>query len=147
MKKLVQILIFTLFISNVYSQETPLNKIDEMLINIDKSSLTTDVLYERVFPFAKLAIFNDRINISNVKHFEQALSELYKASNKQKFTSYKQLRTHYSSVDANNIVDIGIINASFNQLNYIEEDLQKSALKVVNGKFERITTDKQLFIP
>jgi len=81
MKKLVQILIFTLFISNVYSQETPLNKIDEMLINIDKSSLTTDVLYERVFPFAKLAIFNDRINISNVKHFEQALSELYKASN------------------------------------------------------------------
>jgi len=147
MKKLTHVLIFTLFISNVFSQETSLSKIDSMLISIDKSSLTTDVLYERVFPFAKLAIFNDSINVSNVKHFEQALSELYKASNKQKFTSYKQLRTEYSSEDDNSIVDIGIINASFHQLNYIEEDLQESALKIVNGKFERINTDKQVFIP
>ncbi len=68
-----------------------MKKIDSMLVNIDKTALTTNVLYERVFPFAKLAVFNDSSNVSNVKHFEQALNELYKVSNKQKFVSHKVL--------------------------------------------------------
>lgn len=146
MKKTITNLIFVLFIVNLFSQQQ-LKKIDSMLVDINKSTLTTNVLYERVFPFARLATFNDSINISSVKHFEQALSELYKSSNKQKFTSHKQLRTHYTSNDNKGIVDIGIINASFHQLNYIEEDQQKSALKITNNKFEKIINDKPIFIP
>jgi len=147
MKKIITNLIFTLFIINVFAQQPTLNKIDSMLVDIDKSTLTTNVLYERVFPFAKLTVFNDSLNVSNSKHFEQALSELHKASNKQKFTSHKQLRTHYSSIGNDSVVDIGIINALFYQLNYIEEDQQESALKITNNKFEKNSNDKPIFIP
>jgi len=146
-KKTIIILTFTLFIFNAFAQQPALKKIDSMLINIDKATLTTNVLYNRVFPFAKLAVFNDSINVSNKNHFEQALSELYKSSNKQKFTSHKQLRTLYTPDNNKNIVDIGVINASFQQLNYIEDDQQKSALKITNNKFEKIVNDKPIFIP
>jgi hypothetical protein len=62
-----------------------MKRIDSMLINVDKTNFT-NILYERTTPWSKLNIFNDSINISTKRHFEQALHELYKSSNQEKFT-------------------------------------------------------------
>ncbi len=147
MKKIFTITSFLLFIINALAQQIPDNKIDSLLINIDKSTLTSNILYERVFSWAGLATFNDSLNVSNTSHFEQALNELYQASNREKFVSYKDYRSIYTDKKNYNTVDLGIINANFHQLNYIEEDEQEGALKIVDDKFEKIDNGKPIFIP
>ncbi len=109
MKKIFTITSFLLFIINVLAQQIPDNKIDSLLINIDKSTLTSNILYERVFSWAGLATFNDSLNVSNTSHFEQA-------SNQEKFISYKDYRSLYTNKKIYNTVDIGITNAKRNFL-------------------------------
>lgn len=51
-----------------------------------------EILYDRVAPFSGLYTFNDDDNnISRASHFKQALSEIYKASDKLKFESIESL--------------------------------------------------------
>jgi len=140
------VILLTALVNKLTAQTTQ-KSIDSLLVNIDKVELTSNVLYDRVMPIANLTIYNDSINICNTKYFEQALFELHKSSNEQKFVSYQFLREHYTSIDDYNIVDIGVINARFHQLNFIPDNLSKSALKLINDKFERINTEKPIFIP
>jgi len=59
MKKLLLFLI--VFASLTVKAQTPKNftqTADSCLFNLDKSGVTTGILYDRVFPFATLAIFN-----------------------------------------------------------------------------------------
>ncbi|MEZ4796224.1 MAG: T9SS type A sorting domain-containing protein [Flavobacteriaceae bacterium] len=142
MKKLVLTALMTLFLTNNYAQESQeINQpIDSLLKNVNKQTLTSGILYERVMPIANLIEFNKQNQISNLHHFEQALNEIYKASNKSKFIDYKLMRTHYDN--AYNIVDVGIINTLINTLNYVEENENEGALKLnsnnvletINGK-------------
>ncbi|NLN24477.1 MAG: hypothetical protein GX163_02210 [Bacteroidetes bacterium] len=66
MKKLLPFVIAILFLTNGYAQEEydePEVNIDSLLINIDKEEFTSGVLYERVFPWAQLDVFNDTTRI------------------------------------------------------------------------------------
>jgi len=139
MKKLITITSFLLFISIGYAQDATEVKIDSMLVNIDKSTLTSGILYERVYPWAALTTFNESAeNVSSVKHFEQALHELYRASNEQKFANYKEFRKKNVSKKQEHKVDIGILNASFQKLNYNQEDESMGGLRLEENKFEQI---------
>lgn len=140
------IAILLLIFSNAHSQNPPETKIDSMLVNIDKARFTSGVLYDRVMPWTNLNTFNDSVNISNTKHFEQALLELYNASNKTKFISPPRLKTNYSADSLVNIVDLGIINASFHQLNYNLEKENEGGLRVLADKFEKIDNGKPAFL-
>lgn len=122
-----------------------MKRIDSMLINVDKTNFT-NILYERTTPWSKLNIFNDSINISTKRHFEQALHELYKSSNQEKFTYYRDLRTKYTPKSLKNTVDIGIINTTFNELNYIENDETKGALRLTNNLFEKSSNKEPAFL-
>tara|TARA_B110000967_G_scaffold117177_1_gene119902 strand:+ start:1409 stop:4477 length:3069 start_codon:yes stop_codon:yes gene_type:complete len=122
-----------------------MKRIDSMLINVDKTNFT-NILYERTTPWSKLNIFNDSINISTKRHFEQALHELYKSSNQEKFTYYRDLRTKYTPKSLKNTVDIGIINTTFNELNYTEKDETKGALRLRNNTFEKRRGNKPAFL-
>ncbi len=146
MKKLITTSLFILLFVSAFAQQPAMKRIDSMLVNIDKTTLTTNILYERTTPWSKLPIFNDSINVSTKGHFEQALHELYKASNQQKFTYFRDLQLSYTPKSQKSKVDIGIINTSFNQLNYVKDDEIKSALRVIDNKFEKITNTKQPFI-
>jgi len=141
-KKVTTGFLFLLLCTSVISQTT---KIDSMLVDIDKTNFTTNILYERTTPWSRLDIFNDSINISTKSHFEQALHELYKASNEQKFVYYRDLRNLYIPKSNRNTVDIGIINASFNELNYVESDENISALHIVDDKFEKNDNNIPIF--
>ena len=145
MKKLITIISFLCFLANLFAQQEPEIKLDSMLANIDKTVLTNNILYDRAYSWSNLDVFNDSINVSNTKHFEQALTELYKASNQEKFQTYKSLKNLYTHRTVYHKVDLGIINASFHQLNY-NQDEQKSALKITNNIFEKINNDKAPFI-
>jgi len=82
-KKFFTSILLLLVFTTAFSQ---MKRIDSMLVNIDKTNFTTNILYERTTPWSKLTIFNDSINVSTKAHFEQALHELYKSSNEKKMS-------------------------------------------------------------
>ena len=82
MKKLLLFLI--VFASLTAEAQTPKNftqTADSCLVNLNKSGVTTGILYDRVFPFASLAIFNENYaDTSSYSHFKQGYNELYDAA-------------------------------------------------------------------
>lgn len=60
MKRILQqLLLFCLLSLSVKAQDkTYTQTIDSLFINLNKSGVTTGILYDRVFPFAGLDVFN-----------------------------------------------------------------------------------------
>ena len=58
----------------VYTQTVPANEVslDQMLVNISKTTVTSGIIYERVTPFANLYNFNTNPNrnIADFKFFK-----------------------------------------------------------------------------
>jgi hypothetical protein len=77
------------------------DEVDFRLKNISKTTITSNILIDRVFPVAAIQAFNQRtrIDTSSYKHFKQAWSELYRASYSKNFASIEtfkqQLKTKY----------------------------------------------------
>ncbi len=145
-KRIFTVFCICFFITNGYAQnklQEPEPNLDEMLININKKGFTSGILYDKVMPIARLNTFNKKNrNIASKKLFEQALHELFRASNKEKFANYKELRKEYETSE--NKVNIGVINTSFQELNYNNENENKGALTLKNKKFEKLN-DKPAF--
>jgi len=93
---------------------------DSAFVNINRADATTGILYERMFPFAKLQNFNSNlssVDTSNSQHFIQAYFELYGAA----FDTSVRLPFNTDSLkslieDNGNIVDVGILHYKFNTL-------------------------------
>jgi hypothetical protein len=145
MRKLSLILVLLNFLSRLYAQDSTEVNIDSMLVNIDKSTFTSGVLYDRVSPWARLDIYNDSINIASANYFEQALLEIYNSSNQEKFISHKSLRNSYTPDTIPNLVDIGIMNVLFHKVNFYEGNENAGALRIVNNQFEKIDNGKPPF--
>ena len=114
-----------LLATNVHTQTIPANELnlDQMLINIDKSTVTSGIIYERVAPFANLYSFNTNANRNTADFifFKQSLLEMYLASNQSQFTSVETLNNNLNTIVYNdNSVNIGILNTPFQILNYNE---------------------------
>ncbi|MEZ4779969.1 MAG: hypothetical protein R2786_11390, partial [Flavobacteriaceae bacterium] len=129
---------FLVIFFHLNAQNTNEISIDSMLVNIDKSTFTTEILYDRVTPWSKLDVFNDSINVSTVNTFEQSLLELYRASNEQKFISHKEYRDLYTNEFYQNVVDIGIMNVTFDKVNYDQQNENEGSLRLVDSIFEKI---------
>ena len=127
MKKLLFLGILFLF-PKIFSQS--LSSLDEMLTNVNQSSVTSGIIYERTAQFANLYNFNktSSYNTANSKMFIQALAEMYKASNKAKFISNDALKLLTKSTYQGNTVDLGILNTPFHALNYSEENPSQGGL-------------------
>lgn len=118
-----------------------------MLVNIDKTGFTSGILYERIAPWARLKTFKNKEFLSSKDHFEQALYELYLASQKKKFMDYKDLREFYSPDGLLNHADIGIINASFHSVNYVPENVEEGGLRMGNDSlFVKINNGNPAFL-
>ncbi|MEZ4874369.1 MAG: hypothetical protein R2793_02675 [Flavobacteriaceae bacterium] len=145
MQKQVFFLYFFLIFFNLNAQNTTEISIDSMLVHIDKSTFTTGILYDRVTPWSRLDIFNDSINVATVSAFEQSLLELYRASNDQKLMSHAAFREHYTDEKFQNVVDIGILNVLFNEVNYNETNENDGSLRVVDSVFEKLNNSQPPF--
>lgn len=146
MKNLSLCTVFFFFLTQIFAQTTEEVSIDSMLVDIDKTHFTSGVLYDRIYSWSQLDNFNDSINISNKKYFEQALYELFKASNEEKFVSHKTLRTYYTPDSLQNVVDIGVINAIYHSVNYVAGNEDEGGLQIsANNRFEKINNGKPAF--
>ncbi len=155
MKQILLMAFLMLSLQSAFAQthDEPEPNIDSMLVNIDKSNFTSGILYERVFPWAHLDLFQNKesktdtiVNIADTDYFEQALLELYQASNEQKLMSHKSLRKLYASEDLLDVVDVGVINASFHTLNYNPENDKLGGLRIVDGLFEENGSGEPAFL-
>lgn len=144
MRKFFIALAFLPFFATLHAQDPDAINIDSLLVNVDLSGLNTEILYDRVFPLSQLEIFNDSINLAGRRYFEQSLLELRKASLNQKFSDYQELRTLYSPDSLFNVVDIGIINATYQKLNFNESNESLGALRISDSLFEKIENNEPI---
>ena len=111
----------------------------------NRNASDLEMLYDKVTPFAGLSTYNDPDNnISKASLFKQALSELYRTSDKLKFESFESLenrlktnaRTQQTAATLpyyNTVVKMGIINTPISHLNYNSEFPNDGGLKLING--------------
>ncbi|WP_034259639.1 T9SS type A sorting domain-containing protein [Altibacter lentus] len=146
MRNLSFLLAFLPILTFIQAQNPLPTKIDSMLVEIDQSTFTSGVLYDRTVGWSNLTSFNEEDKIANADYFEQALLDMYKASNEQKFVSHYALRANYTSDTIYDVVDVGILNATFHKLNYKPENEQEGALNKVEDQFEKINNDQPVFM-
>jgi hypothetical protein len=111
-----------------------------MLTNIGTSQITSGILYDKVTSFSNFLTFNrPENNVSSFEHFNQTISELNRASDYSRFITSQELKNRIALTTANNAVDIGIINTSYQKLNYNEKYPNDGGLLFQNGKFVAIS--------
>ena len=109
------------------------------LQNLPTSQITSGILYNKITPFSNLVSFNrSNYNTANYEMFNQAISELYRASNQSLFISSSTLTSIISATTDQNKVNIGIINTSFQFLNFNENTPSNGGLNYNNGVFTPI---------
>ncbi len=130
-----------------------IDKILEPLIQIDASIFKNGILYDRVYPIARLDVFNqtDSTNTSNTDHFKRAWSELYSASLSPDFLTLQNVKDIAYHFERQNIIQVGIINTDFTQIDSIALKQGNAKLQVVNQRVERIANnnpyiDKQVVV-
>jgi len=73
-------LLFCLFFSTTLFAQDITPEVDIKLQLLNKNYVTTDILYDRVFPLANLVEFNQiASDTSHINHFYQAYHELQRA--------------------------------------------------------------------
>lgn len=126
------------------------NLLDKQLQNVNQSSVTSGIIYDRVTPLADLCVYNMPTekphNTADFRFFEQALFELYKASNYKKLVSIEQLEKKISDYGKEmNVVPIGMINTPFQTLNYNPENANESGLILKDDLFIQVS-EKEPFL-
>jgi hypothetical protein len=98
---------------------TYLDATDYAFSNLDKSYVTTGILYDRAFKNAHLDVFQPDEN-SSAGHWLQAYYELYEASTDRTslLTSDDMDNLVYEAANNTATVPLGVISAEFNVLNY-----------------------------
>lgn len=138
MKIFYAMLIAILFSLSLNAQ----TKLDSMLVNVNQSSVTSGIIYERVTQFANLYNFNktNYPNTANYKYLRQALHELHKASNQTRLISIQELDNRIAPTTQDNKVDVAILNSTFQILNYNFENPNAGGLLLneTTQKFSQI---------
>ena len=127
MRKIIILSVLTISIITTYAQNTSFfdytESFDYVFRNISRADATTGILYERVVPFSGLYNFNSNtysnVDTSNVDHFLQGYTELYKASFQPVNSLPFDCETMQSFFEKNDIVDIGILHYKFNILDSV----------------------------
>jgi len=115
-----------LFTTTLFAQDiTP--EVDIKLQLLNKNNVTTDILYDRVFPLANLMEFNQiASDTSHINHFYQAYNELQRADYNNRWSP---IQTFKSNVETEtNSIPIGIINVDFEYLD--EESISDNLLDI-----------------
>jgi hypothetical protein len=157
MKKLLFLAFFMCFYAHTNAQDNNGSEdarlpkaLDSLLIDIDKSTVTSGIIYERTLQLANLYNFNkvDSLNTANYGYYKQSLLELHRASNATRFISVDSLKSNLNKNAILNVVNIGILNTEFNIINYNEENPNEGGLKLntATKKFEQIPNKPPFYL-
>ena len=141
MKKITFFLLILLMSYQVRSQNYT-QEIDRVYQYLDKTPISSNILIDRVYSFAKLQDFNQntQIDTSSYVHFKQAWNELYTASYVKNFSTVNQLKDQlFSKSYSDNEVPIGIINTEFHERDFGETQAT-AKVTYTNGYFYNKTT-------
>lgn len=124
-------IIFTLLVilgAKSYAQQVDEYKqtTDSLLQHLDKSGVSTGVLYDRVFPVSALNNFNMVVSdTSSTWHFIQAYSEFYRAAYTppSSWKTVKQLKDQIGYAKLQNRIPVGLANYTFNVIDTNSIDL------------------------
>lgn len=123
-----------------------LENFDFFIKNIEKQKFKTGVLYDRVYPFAKLHNFKpvNHKDTSSYKHFIQAYYELYLSSfNNSEMKTFYDIKNDVKEKNQKGVVPIGILDFEFN---YIDSNaIKTNDLEVVNKQL-RVRNKKTSFV-
>lgn len=87
---------------------------DQVYSELDKSAITTDILYDRVFPYANLREFNQTIvDTSRALHYYIAYAELQQADYTSRWSTVNSLKNAVKALPEDQI-PVGFINVDFN---------------------------------
>jgi hypothetical protein len=103
--------------------------LDDALVNVNQTTITSGIIYERTMQLADLYNFNreENFNTATYDYFKQALLEMHSASNDNLFISSSQLNNQLE-LETNNIVPLGILNTDFQLLNHHVDEEQNGGL-------------------
>ena len=139
MRKIFIYLFLLVYFGNAIAQ---ISTLDRQLQNINQSTVTSGIIYDRSTPLADLCVYNmpdeKPHNTADFRFFKQALFELHKASNYGKLVSLEQLQEKVSIYNEMNVVPIGIINTPFQVLNYNPENPNEGGLILRDSLFTQI---------
>jgi pimeloyl-ACP methyl ester carboxylesterase len=139
-KKLIamrkQVLITTfVVVSNILHAQSDnpfVQSADSMMVNLNKTYITTGILYDRVAPLAGLDLFNSQTDTSTYSLFMQAYFEMYYAS--YNITGWQSPDLADSVIWDNNvsgILPIGVLDYQFNMMDSLA--VQNNLLSYQNG--------------
>jgi hypothetical protein len=109
--------------------------VDSVFRNLDKSFITTGILYDRIYPFAALHVFNTSLADTSFKeHFRQGYYEIFKAAyDKTGLTSPDSIDKRADRIEKTGNVPIGIFNFRFNQMD--TNALANNLISETNGLY------------
>jgi len=119
---------------------------DNFIKDIDKTRFSTSVLYDRVYPFAKLQNFNAKkaLDTSNYTHFIQAYYELYLSSfSNSGLKQFTEIKNEVKTKNSKGIIPIGVINYDYN---YLDSNAVKSNDFGIEGKHLQQKNAKATFV-
>jgi len=127
-----------------------MDKVLEPLIQNDVNLFKNGILYDRVFPMAKLDNFNnpDSLNTSSFTHFTRSLSELYDASinSQTDVLSLQNISDIAYHFEREGKIQIGIINMDFTIIDSTALDTSNAKIEIVNQKLQRIANTDSPYI-
>ena len=93
---------------------------DSIMTYVDKTPITTDILYDRIMSFSSLNMLKENgvVTKSNYQNFIQSWSELYRSAYTPTFLSLETLKSNINANTNPNLVDIGVINTKMNYIDY-----------------------------
>lgn len=115
MKKFYYFLLASILCVEANSQTIPAGEsitLDQQLSNINQTSVTSGIIYERVMQIANIYNFNRtaNFNTANFNFYKQALDEMNRASNATKFVTLDNFKNLISATTIPNQVDLSILN-------------------------------------
>ncbi len=124
------------------NEKTYTEYVDKILQNIklnDVNNIKNGILYDRVFPVAKLETFNDSTNISNYDHFFQSWNEISKADINHTIQNTDNLQKIAYHYEKQNKIQLGLINVDYAIIDTtaLKPGVNKK-LELVNNKVQRI---------
>ncbi|ADR22429.1 hypothetical protein MATR_37250 [Marivirga tractuosa] len=110
-----------------------IQKMDSVFEDLDKTKISTGILYDRVPSFANIEQFNKAYDTANFNLFRQAWSELYRASYTPDFMNLPEKINSMKKKDDYDQISIGLINMEFNTINKGKGQEEKG-FQMRNGK-------------
>lgn len=120
---------------------------DYFIKNIDKTKFKTNVLYDRVVPFAKLFNYNPENpkDTSSYQHFIQAYYEIYLASfQNSNLKTFREIKNKVKETTDKSIIPIGIINFEYNYMD--STAFQDGTLSITNKQLHKNPNSPKSFI-